>query len=380
MSSIMIHAGTPLRFLKHTNTLATKQANDTANKHANYSAKPAKCRRAASWRILIATVLLFSTALPSLSQELLTGRPDVEAFLDQLAKQYNLDRKSLADQFKGMTVDPEVIRLNQPQPPGTKSWLAYRSSHLESIKIKEGKKFLAQHRNTLMAAQRAYGVPAEMITAILGIETNYGAYQGDFEALRTLTTMVFALPTDDSHPEWTVDDRDQLVNLFLLARDQGKKPNQYKGSFAGALGYPQFRPTSWRKFGVDGDGDGKVDLMNSVADAIFSIANYFKINGWQAGQPVAIPVRIEQQIAQQLRSMKGADKPNLTLQQLVTAGVQPTAGSFINDLAILVDLPTPGQATEYWVGYPNFNTIMQYNRSFFYAMAVYQLSQAISAS
>ncbi len=355
----MINAGTPMQFLKHAKR----------TKHS-----------LATWRKpLFAMLLLFSTALPGVSQELLSGRPDVEAFLDQLAKQYSLDRNTLARQFQGMTADPKVIRLNQPQLPGTKSWLAYRSSHLEPTKIKEGRKFLAQHRNTLNAAQRAYGVPAEIITAILGIETNYGTFQGDFEALRTLSTLTFAFPVDDLHPELAVDDRDQLVNLFLLARDQGTEPNHYKGSFAGALGYPQFRPTSWRKFGVDGDGDGKVDLINSVDDAIFSIANYFKQKGWQTGKPVAIPVRVDQQIAQQLRAMKGSDKPNLTLQQLVTAGVQPTEGSFINDLAILVDLPTPGQPTEYWVGYPNFYAIMEYNRSFFYAMSVYQLSQAIAA-
>ena len=356
----MINADTPMQFLKH--------------------AKRTKYRGATRRTPLFAMLLLFNTALPCFSQEFLSGRPDVEAFLDQLAKQHSLDRNTLARQFQGMTVDPEVIRLNQPQPLGTKSWLAYRSSHLEPTKIKEGRKFLALHRNALNAAQRAYGVPAEMITAILGIETNYGTYKGNFEALRTLSTLTFAFPADDSDPKWAVDDRDQLVNLFLLARDQGTEPNQYKGSFAGALGYPQFRPTSWRKFGVDGDGDGKVDLINSVDDAIFSIANYFKENGWQTGKPVAIPVRVDQQVAKQLRSMKGSDNPNLTVQQLVTSGVQPTEGSFINDLAILIDLPTPGQPTEYWVGYPNFYTIMQYNRSFFYAMAVYRLSQAIAAS
>lgn len=335
--------------------------------------------RAGLWEIPLALVLFLSAALPVFSQELLSGRADVEAFLDQLAIQYNLDRKVLARQFKGITADPDVIRLNQPVSPGAKSWLSYQSSHVEPTKIKEGQKFLLNHRKTLDAAQRAYGVPAEIITAILGIETNYGSYTGNFKALRTLSTLVFAVPADESHPEWVVEDRAQLVDLLLLAKDQGTDPNQYKGSYAGALGYPQFRPTSWRKLGIDGDGDGKVDLIHSIDDAIFSIANYLKHFGWKAGAPVALPVRVDQLIAKQLRSLDTLDKPNLSLRQLLDAGVQPLSGSLAKDLAILVDLPTPGRPTEYWVAYPNFYALMQYNRSFFYAMAVYQLSQAIAS-
>lgn len=319
----------------------------------------------------VAALLLTLWLAPmAVAQQLLTGRPDVEAFLDVLASRYQLDRKILAAQFAGLTTDPKVIRLMQPVAPGERSWETYRANHMDPVRIREGRRFLAKHRPTLNAAEHAFGVPAEIITAILGIETNFGEYKGNFQVLRSLSTLSF------SFAERANEFRPQLVDLLLLARDQGQQPDQYLGSFAGAMGYPQFMPTSWRKFGIDGDGDGKVDLINSVDDAIFSIGNYLRHHDWTPGAPVALPVSIPNQQAIELRAARDSDKPSLRLQQLLDASVQPLTGTLAEEQAILVDLPSPGQPTEFWVGYPNFYTLMQYNRSFFYAMAVYQLSQS----
>lgn len=323
---------------------------------------------------LAGTWLSLCQAPRGLAQQPLAGRPEVEAFLDELASRHQIDRKVLAAQFAGVSTDPEVIQLMQPIPPGKRSWTSYRASHVNPERVRAGRLFFAQHRSSLMAAQRASGVPAQIITAILGIETNYGGYKGTFQVLRSLATLSFDSP--DRADEF----RPQLVDLVLLARDQGQSPGQYLGSYAGAMGYPQFMPTAWRTLGVDGDGDGKVDLINSVDDAIFSVGNFLRHHGWTPGAPVAIPISLPSQKALEFRALPNADKPNLSLQQLRQAQVKPLTGTLINTPAILVDLPTPTQPTEYWVGYPNFYTLMQYNRMFFYAMAVYQLGQEIIAN
>jgi membrane-bound lytic murein transglycosylase B len=319
----------------------------------------------------VVPVLLTLWLAPSaVAQQLLTGRPDVEVFLDELASRHQFDRKILAAQFVGLTTDPKVIRLMKPVAQGERSWVSYRANHLDQARIREGGRFLANHRSSLNAAERAFGVPAEIITAILGIETNYGRDKGTFQVLRSLTTLTF------SYPERAEEFRPQLVDLLLLARDQAQLPEKYVGSFAGAMGYPQFMPTAWRNFGIDGDGDGKVDLVNSVDDAIFSIGNYLRRHGWSPGAPVALPVSIPNEKAIELRAARDSDKPSLGLKELLDARIRPLTGTLAEEKAILVDLPSHGQPTKYWVGYPNFYALMQYNRSFFYAMAVYQLSRS----
>ena len=322
---------------------------------------------------LLLLSLLLAPSLSSLAQERLSGRSDVEAFLDEMAKRHTLDRKVLAEQFMGITIDAKVIQLIQPVPPGERSWQTWKANHLDPLRIREGRRFRAARRAKLLEAQQATGFPPQSITAILGIESNYGATKGDFPTLRTLATLTFGTP------EWSADYRAQLVDFLLLAREQGKDPASFSGSYAGALGYPQFLPTSWRRFGRDGDGDGTVDLINTIDDAIFSVGNFLRHYGWTAGSPIAIPVRLPSRKAHELRSAPNADKPNLSMEQLRDAGVEPLSGQLIREPAILVDLPTPGKPTEYWVGYPNFYALMEYNRLFFYAMAVQQLSEAIAA-
>lgn len=227
----------------------------------------------------------------------------------------------------------------QPVAPEERSWHAYRNSHVDAFRIKEGRRFLNRHSNSLAAAQRATGVPAEIITAILGIETNYGGYKGDFQVLRSLATPTFSFP--DRADEF----RPQLVDLFLLAKDQGATAGSYFGSYAGAMGYPQFVPSSWREYGKDGDGDGKVDLINSVDDSIFSIANFLRKKGWSPGGPIALRVAVDNRQALELRAL--SDRPVLSKEKLLTAGVTVQTGSLANEASVLIDLPTPGRSTEY---------------------------------
>lgn len=315
----------------------------------------------------------FVSAPPVLAQVPLSGRSDVEAFVKYMADRYEVDRKELTIQFANLSTDPKVLRLMQPIPPGQKSWSDWRASHLDPVRIKEGRRFFAKNSTALKAAERSSGVPAEIITAIIGIETNYGSDKGGFQMLRTLATLAFS--DTDRADEF----RTQLVDFVLLARDQGQPPVSYLGSYAGAMGFPQFMPSSWRKFGIDGDGDGRVDLINSVDDAIFSVANFLRHHGWVPGETVAIPVSLPPLQARTIRSAHDADIPNLSLQQLLDAQVKPLDGELLNRSSILVDLPTPGQPTEYWIGYQNFYALMEYNRIFFYAMSVYQLSRQVVA-
>ena len=142
------------------------------------------------------------------------------------------------------------------------------------------------------------------------------------------------------------------------------------------MGYPQFMPSSWREYGKDGDGDGKVDLINSVDDAIFSVANFLRKKGWSPGGPVALRVAVDNRQASELRAF--GDRPVLSKEKLLTTGVTVQIGSLANEASVLIDLPTPGRSTEYWVGYSNFYTLMQYNRLFFYAMAVFQLAESFA--
>ena len=306
----------------------------------------------------------------SYAQQQLVGRPDVQIFIDELVKRHRLDRKSLEDQFAELRTDPAVLRLIQPVPPSARSWRVYRGNHVDAFRITEGRKFMIKHSKILSAAEEATGVPVEIITSILGIETNYGGNKGGFKVLRSLATLTFAFP--DRADEF----RPQLVDLFLLAREQNQPAGVFLGSYAGAMGYPQFLPSSWLSYGKDGDGDGRIDLINSVDDAIFSVGNYLKQHGWTSGGPVAVPVAVEMKQALNLRA--AGDRPRLSQQQLLDAGVKVRTGSMAKELAVLVDLPTPGEKTDYWLGYPNFYSIMQYNRSFFYAMAVYQLAMSLA--
>lgn len=300
-----------------------------------------------------------------------TTREDVRLFIDEIATRNHLDPAPIRVALARARFDPRVIRLIQPSTaPVARSWERYRSQFLDPGHLDGGLEFWTRYAPILQRAQTRYGVPAEIIIAIIGVETSYGRNTGKFETLSSLATLAF------DYPPRAELFRAELEALFLLAREQGKNPADYSGSYAGALGYPQFLPSSLRKYAVDFDDDGKIDFDTHADDAIGSVANYLHEYGWQSGAHIAIPATLGTNTDPAPLTAAGI-LPTLTPAQLEASNIAPRSGPYPAALATLIDLETPAKETEYWLGYNNFYVITRYNRSSFYAMAVFSLAQAL---
>ncbi|MDR2259598.1 MAG: lytic murein transglycosylase B [Azoarcus sp.] len=319
-------------------------------------------------RPALAAVLL---ALADLAHADYATREDARAFAEEIAARNQIDPAPIHAALASARHTPRVIDLIKP--PATRaarSWRRYRANVLDRLRIDGGIALWARHADTLRRAEQAYGVPPEIILAILGIETLYGRNTGNFETLSTLATLAFDYP-----PRADLF-RGELEALFLLAREQGRDPASYTGSYAGALGWPQFLPSSVRRYAVDFDGDGRIDFDNGADDAIGSIANYLREYGWRTGAPIAIEARLLPG-AKPAPLLEAGIEPTLEPARLAEAGIRPASGRLPAAEAALIDLETPGAATEYWLGYHNFYVITRYNRSSFYAMAVTELARAL---
>lgn len=298
-------------------------------------------------------------------------REDVRTFIDELSERHGLDRARLSDEFGRARHEPRVISLiRPPSKPGVRSWQGYRARFLDRARIEGGLDFWAEYEPLLLMAEERFGVPAEIIVAIIGVETVYGRHTGNFETLSALTTLAF------DYPPRAELFRRELENLFLLAREQGREASSYYGSYAGALGYPQFLPSSMRNYAVDFDDNGVIDFESSPVDAIGSVANYLKVHGWQPGAPIATRADLGADTVPDPLIAAGIE-PALSPETIMAAGIQARDLQPVMAPATLVDLETPGVDTEYWLGYRNFYVITRYNRSSFYAMSVFELAQAL---
>ncbi|MDR2209344.1 MAG: lytic murein transglycosylase B [Azoarcus sp.] len=317
-------------------------------------------------------VFLTLTFGPVCTRADFTTREDVTAFIEEIAARNELDPAPIYVALSRASYLPRVIELIKPPTKrGARSWKRYRSQFLGHTHIEAGLKAWTQYESELRQAEKQYGVPPEIVLAILGVETIYGRNTGSFETLSALATLAFDYP-----PRADLF-RGELESLFLLARDQKRDPASYTGSYAGAIGWPQFLPSSILRFAVDFDGSGKIDFDSDAVDAIGSIANYLREHGWAAGAPIAVRVRLTPG-ADPVPLIEAGIEPRLSQTQLQEAGIRPLTGSLRpNDEAAFVDLETPGADTEYWLGYRNFYAITRYNRSSFYAMAVFQLADAL---
>ena len=299
-------------------------------------------------------------------------RDDAKEFARDLEVRHRIPEAETLAILARASYDERVIRyIRPPQKSGVRSWQRYRARFVEPIRIQAGIEFWEDNRETVRAAAQRFAVDEAVIVGIIGVETIYGRYIGNFQLLDALATLAF------DYPPRAELFRRELENLFLMAQEQGRAPDEYYGSFAGAIGLPQFLPSSIRNYAVDFDGDGRIDLENSIPDAIGSVANYLHVHGWRLGEPVAVPAvvldgaRVDKLIAAGI-------EPSLSRQRLVEAGVIPRVDDQTDQPATLVDLVSPGSATEYWLGYRNFYVITRYNRSSFYAMSVFQLAEAIN--
>ena len=292
----------------------------------------------------------------------------VIAFARDLEQRHGFNADELLGQFAQTRPNDKVLQLIKPPvSPLQRSWERYRPRFLNDRRIDGGVRFWRAHEATLAKASALYGVPPEVIVAIIGVETEYGANTGSFRVLEALATLAF------HYPRRADFFRTELEQFLLLTRENNQSPLAVKGSFAGAIGIPQFMPGSQRRYAVDFDGDNKVDLTGSVEDAIGSVARFLEQHGWQAGQPVAQPAMLRGN--PNPAWTEAGIRPTLAAGQLKAQGVISDADEAAT--VALIDLVSPGRETEYWLGHENFYVITRYNRSSFYAMSVFQLAEEI---
>lgn len=318
--------------------------------------------------LLFPVVVLPTLALATpLDQQVVSERDDVRGFIQELADRHGFDAQQLSQLFRKVKLKQKIIDAIS-RPAEAKPWHQYRPIFVTESRIDQGVDFWERHSADLERAEQVYGVPPEIIVAILGVETRYGRHKGRYRVMDSLATLAFA------YPQRAEFFRSELEHYLLLAREEGLDPLSVMGSYAGAMGYAQFISSSYRHYAVDFDGDGKRDLWNNTTDAIGSIANYFKRHHWQPGGKVAVPAFVGGNHIKV--TVKKGFKPHSSIADLSNKGVSPKVKTDPTAMAALIELETR-RGPEYWLGLDNFYVITRYNHSPLYAMAVYQLGQAI---
>jgi membrane-bound lytic murein transglycosylase B len=292
----------------------------------------------------------------------------LDAFANEVSTRQNLPREEVLGWLRQAQYRQSIVdAMNRPAE--AKPWREYRPIFLTEARIRDGRAFLAQHRAELQRVSGQTGVPPEFIVAIIGVETSYGRITGNYRVLDAIYTLAFFYPRRE------VFFRGELEQLFALRHEENLDLAQIKGSYAGAMGWGQFMPSSYRNYARDGNGDGRRDLFGSLPDVFASVANYFVAHGWQRGQPVMA------------RAQAGAEaqpfvpenwEPNFSSAQLAEKGYRRADGGDPGLPATLVTLEGAA-GTEHWIAYRNFHVITRYNRSPLYATAVTQLAEAIAA-
>lgn len=296
--------------------------------------------------------------------------PAAAAFIDKMVREHNFDRQQLHDVLAQTRRLDWVVRLMDRQAPSYQApsgpngaWIRYRNKFITPDNIQNGVQFWNQYQDALNRAWQVYGVPPEIIVGIIGVETRWGRVMGKTRIIDALATLSFAYPRRAEYFS------NELETFLLMAREENDDPLELRGSFAGAMGYGQFMPSSFKKYAVDFNGDGHINLWDPV-DAIGSVAHYFNAHGWQKGEAIAIPAS-----GQATMLATGFDT-RYTLSQLAAAGLSPqVAINGYQQVSLLrFDM---GKYYQYWYGLPNFYVITRYNHSNHYAMAVWQLGEAV---
>jgi membrane-bound lytic murein transglycosylase B len=301
-------------------------------------------------------------------------RPEVRAFVREMAQRHNFNEKRLLRVFRQLRREEAVLQaIEAPIPEKARSWKGYRDLFVTERRIDAGIAFWQRHLEALDRARRYYGVPEEYIVAIIGVETYFGRNTGGWRVVDALATLAFDYPPREDFF------RGELESYLLYARKLRLDVLSVKGSYAGAIGIPQFMPSSYLKYAVDFDGDGVADLRNSAVDAIGSVANFLREHGWAAGEAVQLGARVDGD-AYRAYANDGF-QPRYALAELEKAGIVPTDAAPAGDmLATLVQLETPDEPDEFRIGLHNFYVLTRYNRSAFYASAVADLAKALRAA
>jgi membrane-bound lytic murein transglycosylase B len=317
---------------------------------------------------LLAGLAFIVASAPAQAPNQVAFRPDVEDFISRMQSKHGFEVQELRDAFRQLKPQDDVLKAFNA-PATSKPWHEFRNLFLTPVRIDGGVAFWRENNELLARARAAYGVPEEIIVAILGVESIYGRRTGNFRVIDALYTLGF------EGPRRTEFFLSELEQFLLLARENRLDPLQVKGSFAGAMGMPQFISSSYRSYAVDFGGDGRIDLWGDVADIVGSVANYLKHFGWEADQPVTVPARLTVSDVQHLLDL--GVKPHLTVSEMKMRGVEAVE-AVSPELPVGVFTLEVPQGVEHWLSANNFYVIMRYNRSRNYAMAVYQLAVAVS--
>jgi len=321
------------------------------------------------WVAVVALPLLMQGSASLQAAGLGCDRPEVSLFAAEMVERHGLDRGAVCDLFGEATIRPDVLRLITPAPSSRPpDWNRYRGNFVNAKRIRLGVEFWDNNRSSIESVSGATGVPPAVIVALIGIETSYGGNIGRHKAFDTLATLAFEYPPRAGFF------RNELESLLVLAHEQGIPVADIRSSYAGALGMPQFMPSSWRKYAVDGDGDTHIDLWRNPADVVASVANFLVRHGWQPGQPTALKASVEG-----APEVGGGIKPDTPLGELRQQGVRTLGEAADGEPGVLLRYGN-GESAEYWVGLHNFYVITRYNRSSFYAMSVVQLAEALETA
>jgi peptidoglycan lytic transglycosylase B len=318
------------------------------------------------WLIGLLTVC-FSISINAAEQNYADHKKSKQ-FIDKMVSEHGFDRgylqKLMADTLRKQSILDAIARPAEK----TKAWKEYREIFVTQTRIEQGREFMSRYQAALTRAEREFGVPQEIITAIIGVETRYGRNKGSYRVVDALATLGFDYP-----PRGKFFSR-ELEEFLLLVKEQKFDVRKVKGSYAGAMGFGQFMPSSYRHYAVDFDGDGIADIVENPIDAIGSVANYFKSHGWKAGEMITSPATVAANYNVDLANKKL--KPSHNMGQLREQGYK--AALAVNDKEMVTPLRLEGKnGDEHWLGLKNFYVITRYNHSSMYAMAVYQLSETL---
>jgi len=317
------------------------------------------------WKLLSFFLLFWSISV----QANYLKNEAVQPFINKMVTKYGFNRQKLETLFAHAEKKEHILSAIARPAEKRLEWKGYRKIFLTSQRIKQGKSFLKTYQKALDRAQKTYGVSKYIVAAILGVETRYGRHMGNYRVVDSLSTLAF------DYPPRSAFFQKELTQFLLLVREQRFNSLDIKGSYAGAMGFGQFMPSSYRRYAVDFDGDNVADIIHNPVDAIGSVANYFKQHKWKKGGEVAVLARYKNAHLLKNASSPGL-KPSFTLKQLRKWQIYPVKPLLKSEKAKLLKLEG-AKGKEYWLVFHNFYVITRYNHSPLYAMAVYQLAEAL---
>ncbi len=314
------------------------------------------------------SLLLLVACTAVQARDFLSRFPESHEFIREMSKKHQFKQKDLTKLFARIEHQPGIIEAIS-RPAESKPWYQYRPIFVTADRIREGVKFWERNEKLLKSAEKKYGVPPQIIVAIIGVETRYGRHSGNYRVLDALGTLAF------DYPPRAGFFRQELETFLLMSREEKRDPLQFSGSYAGAMGMPQFMPSSFLSYAVDFNKDGRRDLWDNTDDVIGSVANYFARHHWHKGEAIASRATIRGKVPQKL--IDEGFKPSLTFGKLKRMGIKAKSNYKNSEKVALIALESSPDQLQYWVTLHNFYVITRYNHSPLYAMAVYQLGEAI---